>query len=151
MADSIVLKNDVPLLERLLAIFFVLVGTPLAYLGWSEPEGLPDVLVPIVQVGIPIVLIVLVWRAFAHRKRVRVTLAPGSRVAEVDERLLFSKKLRSVGVVGASIEMGEDIDGDPYGSLVLALSDGSALIASEGNDIDALNAQLAEVLGWLGP
>lgn len=112
-------------------------------------EELPEIAVPIVQVGLPLVLIVLVWRAFTHRKRVRVTLTPGSAVAEIAERRSFTTRHRSAEVVEASIEMGEDIDGDPYGSLVLAFSDGSDLTASEGDDIEALEASLADVRSWL--
>ncbi len=149
MIEPVVLRNDVPMLERLLAVFFMVVGGPLTYLGWTEPEELPDLVVPVIQVGLPLFLVVLVWWAFVHRRRLLVRLHPGDPVAVVEERLLFFTRRRTAAVVGADIEMGEDIDGDPYGSLVLRVREGESVIAAEGNDIDALEEQRSSVLEWL--
>jgi hypothetical protein len=149
MTEPIVLRNDVPMLERLLALFFVAVGGALTYLGWTQPEELPDLLVPVVQVGLPFFLVVLVWWAFVYRHRLVVRLFPGDPVAVVEERVLFFTRRRTATVAGADIEMGEDIDGDPYGSLVLHVREGESVIAAEGNDLGALEDQRRAVLEWL--
>jgi hypothetical protein len=149
MIEPLVLRNDVPMLERLLALLFVAVGGALTYLGWTQPEELPDLVVPVVQVGLPFFLVVLVWWAFVHRRRLVVTLHPGDPAAVVEERLLLFTRRRTASVVGADIEMGEDIDGDPYGSLVLQVREGESVVAAEGNDIDVLEEQRRSVLEWL--
>ena len=150
MTEPLVLRNDVPMLERLLAVFFVVAGGPLTYLGWTEPEELPDLVVPVVQVGLPLFLVAVLWWAFVHRRRLVVTLRPGGSVAVFEERVLFYTKRRPAHVVGADLEVGEDIDGDPYGSLVLHVAGAEDVIAAEGNDLDALSAQRRMVLDWLG-
>lgn len=147
--EPIVLRNDVPVLERLLAVFFVAVGGPLTYLAFTQSEELPDLVVPVVQIGLPLFLLTVVWWAFVHRRRLVVTLHPGDPVAVLEERVLFSTKRRTVSVLGADIEMGEDIEGDPYGALVLHTAGGEDVIAAEGIDIDALHAQRRMVLDWL--
>lgn len=149
MNEPIVLRNDVPIFERLLAVFFVVVGGPLAYLGWTEPEELPDLVVPVVQVGLPLFLVIVVRWAFVQRHRLVVWLQPDAPVAIVEDRVLFFTRRWSGSVVGADIEMGEDIDGDPYGSLVLRIADAEDVVAAEGNDIDALETQLKAVLEWI--
>ncbi len=149
MNEPIVLRNDVPMFERLLAVFFAVVGGPLTHLGWTEPEELPDLVVPVVRVGLPLFLVIVVRWAFVQRHRLVVWLQPDAPVAVVEERVLFSTKRWSGSVVGADIEMGEDIDGGPYGSLVLRIADAADVVAAEGNDIDALEAQLKAVLEWL--
>jgi hypothetical protein len=147
--EPIVLRNDVPLLERLLAVFFLVVGGPLTYLVWSEPEELPDLVAPVVQVGLPLFLLVVMRWAFVQRHRVVVTLLPDDPVAVFEERVLFVTKRWSGSVVGVDIEMGEDIDGDPYGSLVLRVRDMDDVVAAEGNDIETLESHRREVLEWL--
>ena len=149
MNEPIILRNDVPMLERLLAVFFVAVGGPLTYLGWTEPEELPDLVAPIVQIGLPLFFVVLVRWVFVQRHRLVVWLQPDDPVAVIEERLLFSTKRRTASVIGADIEMGEDIDGDAYGSLVLRVDGTGDVIAAEGNDIEALEAQRRAVLEWL--
>lgn len=151
MNEPIILRNDVPMFERLLAVFFAVVGGPLTYLGWTEPEELPDLVAPIVQIGLPLFLVVLVRWAFVQRHRLVVWLQPDDPVAVIEERLLFSTKRRTASVIGADIEMGEDIDGDAYGSLVLRVDGTEDIIAAEGNDIEALEAQRRAVLEWLDP
>jgi len=145
----IVLRNDVPMFERLLAVFFVAVGGPLIYLGWTEPEELPDLVVPVVQVGLPLFLVIVVRWAFVQRHRLVVWLQPDDPTAVVEERVLLFTKRWSGSVVGANIEMGEDIDGDPYGSLVLRIADAEDVVAAEGTDIEALEAQLNAIREWL--
>lgn len=149
MNEPITLRNDVPMLERLLAVFFVAVGGPLAYLGWTESEQLPDLVAPVVQVGLPLFLVAVVWWAFVQRHRLVVILQPDDSVAILRERVLFSTKQRTVSLTGADIELGEDIDGDRYGLLVLRLADGEAVVAAEGTDIEALEAQRLAVIEWL--
>ena len=149
VTEPIVLRNDVPMLERLLAIFFVAVGAPLTYLGFTQSEQLPELVVPVVQVGLPLFLVVFVWWAFARRRRVVVVLTPGDSVAVLEERVLFMTRRRTALVIGADIEMDTDIDGDPYGLLVLHIGEGQTVVAAEGNDIDTLEAQLQSVLDWL--
>lgn len=147
--EPLVLRNDVPTLERLLALFFVAVGAPLTYLGWTQAQELPDLIVPVVQVGFPLFLVVVVWWAFVYRRRLTVTFVTGDPVARFEERVLIFTTRWTAPVVGADIEMGEDIDGDPYGSIVLRIHDAEDVVAAEGNDIDHLEAQLADVLSWL--
>ncbi len=149
MNEPITLVNDVPMLERLVALLFLVVGAPLTYLVWTESGELPDILVPVVSVGLPILVLVVVWRAFMHRHRVRVTLYPGDSSVRVEERLLFSVRRSTVTVESAELEIGEDIDGDPYGSLVLHLAAGTDLVAAEGTDIEMLRRRLLEVQQWL--
>lgn len=149
MNEPIVLRNDVPMLERLLAVFFAAVGGPLTYLGWTEPEALPDLVAPIVQIGLPLFLVVLVRWAFVQRHRLVVWLQPDEPVAVIEERVLFSTKRRTASVIGADIEMGEDIDGDAYGFLVLRLDGAEDVIAAEGNDIELLGRRLSDVEEWL--
>ncbi len=149
MNDSIELQNNVPLLERWLAGFFVLVATPLIYLGWTQADELPGWIVPVIRVGFPLFLIAMFWYAFVQRKRVRVSLKPGSTVAWIEERRLWRRSITESRVLGAELEIGEDIDGDPYGKLVLALPDYKSLTAAEGTDITRLESDLARVRLWI--
>jgi hypothetical protein len=149
VTEPIVLRNDVPMLERLLAVFFVAVGAPLTYLGFTASDELPDLVVPAVQVGFPLFLVAVVWWAFVHRRRLLVILHPGDPVAVFEERVLLFTKRWSGAVVGVDIEMGEDIDGDPYGSLILRMADTEVVVAAEGNDIATLETQRSAVQEWL--
>lgn len=149
MNEPVVLRNDVPMLERLLAVFFAAAGGPLTYLGWTEPEDLPDLVVPVVQIGLPLLLVVLVRWAFVQRDRLVVRLQPDGPVAVIEEHVLFSTRRWTAPVIGADVEMGEDIDGDAYGSLVLRLDGTEDVIAAEGSDIEALEAQHRAVLEWV--
>lgn len=147
--EPLVLRNDVPTLERLLALLFVAVGAPLTYLGWTQAHELPDLIVPVVQIGFPLLVLVVVWWAFVYRRRLAVTFVRGDPGARFEERVLFFTRRWTARVIGADLEMGEDIDGDPYGSLVLYLHDTDDVIVAEGNDIDRLEGQLADVVSWL--
>lgn len=149
-SEPLVLRNDVPTLERLLALLFVMVGGPLTYLGWTQAEELPELVVPVVQIGLPLFVLAVGWRAFVHRRRLAVTFAAGDPLARFEERVLFVTRRWTAPVVGAEIEMSEDIDGDPYGSLVLHIRGTENVIAAEGNDIERLESQLADVVSWVG-
>ena len=149
MGDSIELHNRVPSLERWIAVFFVLVGTPLTYLGWTQPEELPELLAPVVQIGFPLFLIAVLWYAFVQRKRVEVVLAPEASLAVIEERVWWWSRSRESPVVSVDLEVTEDIDGDPYGKLVLRMPDSELLTVSEGTDLERLRTELANVSGWI--
>ena len=149
MDGSIELRNNVPLLERWLAGFFVLVATPLIYLGWTQADELPEWIVPVIRVGFPLFLIAMVWYAFVQRKRVCVSLKAGSTVAWIEERHLWRRSITESRVLGAELEIEDDIDGEPYGKLVLALPDDESLTAAEGTDIIQLKSDLVRVRDWI--
>lgn len=149
MSEPIELRNNVPLLERWLAGFFLLVAAPLVYLGYVQSEELPDWIVPIVRVGFPLFLIAMLWYAFVQRRRVHVLLAPGSSVALIQERRLWIRSITESHVLGAELEIGEDIDGDPYGKLVLRLPSDDLLTVAEGTNIEALDVELHRVRTWI--
>lgn len=149
MSDSIELRNRVPSLERWIAVFFVLVGAPLTFLGWTQSEELPALLAPVVQIGFPLFLIAVLWYAFVQRKRVDVVLAPGASLALIEERVWWWRRTRESPVVSVDLEMTEDIDGDPYGKLVLRMPDSELLTISEGTDLERLRTELSRVSDWI--
>lgn len=134
VSEPIELQNNVPLLERWLAGFFVLAATPLIYLGYAQSDELPDWIVPIIRVGFPLFLIAMLWYAFVQRRRVHVVLTPGSSIARIEERRLWARSITESVVLSAELEIGEDIDGDPCGKLVLRLPSDELITVAEGGE-----------------
>jgi hypothetical protein len=140
-------RNDVPGLERLLVGFFVVVGAPLVGLVWTRFDQIPPWAGVLFGIGMPTVLVYL---ASHLRRRVQVTLPHDSRLALVSERRLWRWETRTAGIAGIRLDVGEDIDGDPYGKLVADLGDGTSVTLSEGNDLERLEADLKGMRAWMG-
>jgi hypothetical protein len=146
-AEDTTFRNDIPGLERLLVGFFIIVGGPIIGLVWTGFDQIPAWAGILFGLGMPVVLIYLVSQL---RRRVRVVLPHGAPLAVVSERRRWRWETRQVGIAAVRIDVGEDIDGDPYGKLEADFSDGTSVTITEGNDLERLEADLKRIRSWMG-
>jgi hypothetical protein len=149
MAEPIEFQNDVPMLERGLALFFAAVGAPIVWLVWTEPDAIPWWAASLFGLGAPVFLVAYLWHTFVRRVRARVVLTPGSLTALVERRRLWHTTRGEATIIDASLDVRTDIDGDPYGRLNAHLADGTVLTLSEGTGVDRLRTELERVRAWM--
>lgn len=149
-ATSFVVRNDVPLLERALAWFFVAVGIPLTYLVWRDVDQVPSWAIGLFGVLWPTLVVGLVVYTYRWRHRLIVRFGVDPPTVETEERTFFRRKRQLSRLVEVTIEEGEDSEGDPYARLLALFDDGRRVPINEGHDLDEIRLDHARVEAWLG-